>query len=59
MAVNEDLTGFIREALNRGLPRDEIRDVLSQADWSDEEVRPEGGRDRLTRNHHIARVLLT
>ncbi len=39
MAANEDLTGFIREALNRGLPRDEIRDVLSQADWSDEEVR--------------------
>ena len=38
MAVNEDLTGFIREALNRGLPRDEIRDVLSQADWSDEEI---------------------
>ena len=39
MAINEDLTGFIREALNRGLARDEIRDVLSQADWSDEEVR--------------------
>lgn len=39
MAINQDLTGFIREALNRGLPRDEIRDVLSQADWSDEEVR--------------------
>ncbi len=39
MAVNEDLTGFVREALNRGLPRDEIRSVLSQADWSDEEVR--------------------
>jgi hypothetical protein len=39
MAINEDLTGFIRKALNRGLPRDEIRDVLSQADWSDDEVR--------------------
>ena len=39
MAINEDLTGFIREALNRGLPRDEIRDALSQADWSDEQVR--------------------
>ena len=38
MAVNEDLTGFIREALNRGVPRDEIRDVLRQADWSDDEV---------------------
>ena len=39
MAINDDLTGFIREALNRGLPRDEIRDALSQADWSNEEVR--------------------
>ena len=38
MAVNEELTGFIREALNRGLPRDEIRGALGQADWSDEEV---------------------
>ena len=38
MAINEELTGFIREALNLGLPRDEIRGALSQADWSDEEV---------------------
>ncbi|MBT8461964.1 MAG: hypothetical protein KJO44_05520 [Gemmatimonadetes bacterium] len=38
MAVNEDLTGFIREALNRGLPRDEIRGALSQADWPEDEV---------------------
>jgi hypothetical protein len=38
MAVNEELMGFIREALNRGLPRNDIRGVLSQADWSDEEV---------------------
>ena len=38
MAVNEDLTGFVREALNRGVPRDEIRSALSQADWSDEQI---------------------
>ena len=38
MAVNEELTGFIREALNLGQPRGEIRGALSQADWSDEEV---------------------
>ena len=38
MAVNEDLTGFIREALNRGLPRDDIRGALSQADWPADEV---------------------
>lgn len=39
MAVNEDLTGFIREAINRGTGRDEIRDVLLRADWTDEEIR--------------------
>ena len=39
MAINEDLIGFIREALNRGLTRDEIRNALGQADWSNEEVR--------------------
>jgi hypothetical protein len=38
MAVNEDLTGFIREALNRGLPRDDIRAALNQADWPEDEV---------------------
>jgi hypothetical protein len=38
MAINEELTGFIREALSRGLPRDEIRGVLRQADWSEEEA---------------------
>ena len=38
MAVNEDLTGFIREALNRGLSRDDIRDALSQANWPADEV---------------------
>ncbi len=38
MAVNEDLTGFIREALNRGLSRDDIRGALSQADWPHDEV---------------------
>jgi hypothetical protein len=38
MPVNEDLIGFIREALNRGLPRDEIQGVLSEAGWSDEEI---------------------
>ena len=38
MAVNEDLSGFIREALNRGVERDEIRDALSQAGWPEREV---------------------
>lgn len=36
--MNEDLSGFVRDALNRGLPRDRIRNVLLRADWSEEEV---------------------
>lgn len=39
MAVNEDLIGFIRDALNRGVSRAEIQRVLADAGWSDEEVR--------------------
>ena len=38
MAVNEDLTGFIQEALNRGISRNDIRGALSQADWPADEV---------------------
>ncbi len=38
MAINEDLTGFIREALNRGVSRDDIRGALHQADWPEDEV---------------------
>jgi len=38
MAGNEDLTGFIREALNRGVSRDAIRDALRRAEWTDEEI---------------------
>ncbi len=38
MAVNENLTRFIRDALNRGLSRDQIRNALTQADWSEESV---------------------
>jgi hypothetical protein len=38
MAANEELTSFVREALGRGLPRDRIRGVLSEASWSDDQV---------------------
>ena len=38
MAINEDLTGFIREALNRGVSRDDIRGALHQADWPEDEI---------------------
>jgi hypothetical protein len=38
MAKNEDLTGFVRDALNRGESRARTRDVLLQAGWSQGEV---------------------
>jgi len=38
MAKNEDLTGFVRDALNRGESRARTRDVLLQAGWSPDEV---------------------
>jgi hypothetical protein len=38
MAKNEDLTGFVRDALNRGESRARTRDALLQAGWSSAEV---------------------
>ena len=39
MAANEELTGFVREALGRGLPRERIKSALSEASWSPEQVK--------------------
>ena len=39
MAVNEDLIGFVREALARGQSRDDVEAVLRKAGWSGEQVR--------------------
>jgi hypothetical protein len=39
MAASEELVGFVREALGRGLSRTEIEDVLSKAGWRPEQVR--------------------
>ena len=38
MARNDDLTGFVREALNRGESRARTREVLLEAGWSRDEV---------------------
>ena len=39
MARTEDLTGFVKEALTRNLPRPEIERTLSHAGWSPPEVK--------------------
>ena len=34
MAVNEELAGFVRDALEHGASRQEIEEVLSRAGWA-------------------------
>ena len=38
MAVSEELVGFVKDALARGLSRPQIEDVLRQAGWGKEQV---------------------
>jgi hypothetical protein len=38
MAANEELIGFVREALGRGLPRSQVEAVLRQAGWDARQV---------------------
>ncbi len=38
MAIDDDLLGFVRDALARGLPRAQIEQALLQAGWSKEQV---------------------
>jgi hypothetical protein len=38
MAVNDELIGFVRDALGRGLPRGQIESILKQAGWSSAQV---------------------
>ena len=38
MAANEELIGFVREALTRGVPRAEVEAVLRQAGWDPRQV---------------------
>ena len=39
MAITDDLVGFIRDALARGLPRAQIENVLLRAGWNPEQVK--------------------
>jgi len=39
MAINEELTRFLREGLDRGLPREQIEEVLLDSGWSSHQVR--------------------
>lgn len=39
MAGDDELTGFVREALSRGVPRPMIEEVLTGAGWRSEQVR--------------------
>ncbi len=38
MAVNEDLTGFVRESLSRDMSRTAIESVLNEAGWGEEDI---------------------
>ena len=39
MAVNEELSGFLKEGLALGVPRDQLESVLLDAGWSADQVR--------------------
>lgn len=39
MAINEELSGFLKEGLERGLPREQLEEVLLEAGWPTDQVR--------------------
>ena len=39
MALSPELVGFVREGLDRGLPREQIADILVRAGWPTDQVR--------------------
>ena len=39
MAINPGLVGFVREGLERALPREQIADILNRAGWPPDQVR--------------------
>jgi hypothetical protein len=44
MAINKELAGFLKEGLDRGLPREQLEEVLLQAGWPTDQVRDALGR---------------
>ena len=39
MAVNEELTGFLKEGLESGHPREQLEEILLEAGWQRDQVR--------------------
>ena len=39
MAVNDEISGFLKAGLERGLPRGQLEDVLLEAGWPQDQVR--------------------
>jgi hypothetical protein len=39
MATNEELVGFLKEGLERGLPREQLEDILLENGWPPDQVR--------------------
>ena len=39
MAINEELTNFLKEGLERGLPREQLEETLLEAGWPRDQVR--------------------
>ena len=39
MAINEELSGFLKRGIERGLPRTQLEEVLVEAGWPSEQVR--------------------
>ena len=39
MAVNDEISGFLKAGLERGLPREQLEDVLLEAGWPKDQVR--------------------
>ncbi len=38
MAIDEELSGFLKEGLDRGLPRDQLEKVLLETGWSHDQI---------------------
>ena len=39
MAISEELTNFLKEGLERGLPREQLEETLLEAGWPRDQVR--------------------
>jgi hypothetical protein len=39
MAINQELSGFLKDGLDRGLPREQLEEILIKAGWPPDQVR--------------------